>query len=590
MRVYTQTYTYDDSGNLTQMKHVAGAGNWTRDYTYAPGRDQLATTQVGAGPTFSYPHDSHGNMLSLGGLGEVLSWNHRDELASYFVGTGEATYYQYDASGQRVRKYSGANDSNYSETIYLGGFEVVSNVSGGDETRLETLYVSDGQSRVCTVERKTWVDGLPSSSPVNWRYQVGNHLGSVSVELDEAGEVISYEEYHPYGSTSYRSHRPGGVNLSLKRYRFTGKERDDESGLYYHGARYYAAWLGRWTAADPIGIGDGLNRFAYVRGNPVGLTDPQGTRSSDETDGPAIAGASVDRFGLQGLYNAEILSAQTNDDGTVGVTLSDGSEFASTHEEISAAIEGDEEVAAEKQFNQDREKLKLVAGPGSHYEDMPAHFAPYLRDQTAGIQDPYLQSVGRSQQGALRGFGRFAGDVRFWAGILGGALGASSEIKALEAVKLEAGSALAASDWFKSAQVREGVAMVVEPSLKALQTGRISYSNQEVRLLYKAQDAALINIDRRLQNNGYGLRQRAELIFNFRNKIREESRMLMDAEELANLVSQRAKSANAAEHLSFDEFIADKMARKNISYSDALRDTIQSSARSNPAYDKKAGL
>jgi RHS repeat-associated protein len=218
-------------------------------------------------------------MQSLGGLGEVLAWNHRDELASYFVGTGEATYYQYDASGQRVRKYSGANDSNYSETIYLGGFEVVSNVSGGDDTRLETLYVSDGQSRVCTVERKTWVDGSPSSSPVNWRYQVGNHLGSASVELDEAGEVISYEEYHPYGSTSYRSHRPGGANLSLKRYRFTGKERDDESGLYYHGARYYAAWLGRWTAADPIGIGDGLNRFAYVRGNPIILNDPSGNAS-----------------------------------------------------------------------------------------------------------------------------------------------------------------------------------------------------------------------------------------------------------------------------------------------------------------------
>jgi RHS repeat-associated protein len=277
LRNYTQTYTYDDSGNLTQMKHAAGAGSWTRNYTYHPGGNRLATTQIGSGPVVSYTHDAHGNMQSLGGLDEKLDWNHRDELASYFVGTGEPTYYQYDASGQRVRKYSGANESNYSETIYLGGFEVVSNVSGGAETRLETLCVSDGQSRVCTVERKTWIDGLPSSSPVNWRFQLGNHLGSASVELDEAGEVISYEEYHPYGSTSYRSHRPGGANLSLKRYRFTGKERDDESGLYYHGARYYAAWLGRWTAADPIGIGDGLNRFAYVRGNPILFNDPNGT-------------------------------------------------------------------------------------------------------------------------------------------------------------------------------------------------------------------------------------------------------------------------------------------------------------------------
>jgi RHS repeat-associated protein len=280
LRNYTQTYTYDDSGNLTQMKHEAGAGSWTRIYTYHPGGNRLATTQIGSGPVVSYTHDAHGNMQSLGGVGEELRWNHRDELASYFIGTGEPTYYQYDASGQRVRKYSGVSAENHSETIYLGGFEVVSNVSGGDETRLETIYVSDGQSRVCTVERKVKVDGSPSISPVNWRYQLGNHLGSASVELDEAGAVISYEEFHPYGSTSYRSHRPGGANLSRKRYRFTGKERDDESGLYYHGARYYAAWLGRWTAADPIGIGDGLNRFGYVRGNPINFNDPTGNFSA----------------------------------------------------------------------------------------------------------------------------------------------------------------------------------------------------------------------------------------------------------------------------------------------------------------------
>ncbi|WP_407655320.1 RHS repeat-associated core domain-containing protein [Aureispira anguillae] len=39
--------------------------------------------------------------------------------------------------------------------------------------------------------------------------------------------------------------------MNLKRYRFTNKERDDETGLYYFGVRYYAAWLGRWTSSDP---------------------------------------------------------------------------------------------------------------------------------------------------------------------------------------------------------------------------------------------------------------------------------------------------------------------------------------------------
>lgn len=66
--------------------------------------------------------------------------------------------------------------------------------------------------------------------------------------------------------------------------RNTGKEKDEESGLYYHGARYYACWLGRWTAADPIGIGDGLNVYMYVQGNPVKLQDPSGTQGEYEID------------------------------------------------------------------------------------------------------------------------------------------------------------------------------------------------------------------------------------------------------------------------------------------------------------------
>jgi RHS repeat-associated protein len=77
--------------------------------------------------------------------------------------------------------------------------------------------------------------------------------------------VVSYEEYHPYGTTSYQAGQTA-AEVSLKRYRYTGKERDEETGLYYHGARYSAAWLGRWTAADPAGMVDGPNLYAYVRG------------------------------------------------------------------------------------------------------------------------------------------------------------------------------------------------------------------------------------------------------------------------------------------------------------------------------------
>ncbi len=76
------------------------------------------------------------------------------------------------------------------------------------------------------------------------RYQYGNHLGSASLELDKDGGFVSYQEYFPFGGTSYTI---GEVSSA---YRFTGKELDEFTGLYYFGARYYASWLGRWTTAE----------------------------------------------------------------------------------------------------------------------------------------------------------------------------------------------------------------------------------------------------------------------------------------------------------------------------------------------------
>jgi RHS repeat-associated protein len=123
--------------------------------------------------------------------------------------------------------------------------------------------------------------GSDPAPPQLIRYQFGNHLGSASLELDDQAQIICYEEYTPYGSTSYQAVR--SRTETPKRYRYTGKERDEESGLYYHGARYYAPWLGRWTSCDPTGLGDGVNLLAYGQCNPVRFTDQSGTQS-DETE------------------------------------------------------------------------------------------------------------------------------------------------------------------------------------------------------------------------------------------------------------------------------------------------------------------
>src|SRR5690606_10979128 len=125
--------------------------------------------------------------------------------------------------------------------------------------------------------------GATTNTPM-WRYQLSNHLQSASMELDAAGGVLSYEEYHPYGSTAFHTAK-AGAEVSAKRYRYTGKERDEETGLYYHGARYYAPWLGRWTAADPLGVAapgrPDLNLYGHVRGRPVHSSGSSGLEEDD---------------------------------------------------------------------------------------------------------------------------------------------------------------------------------------------------------------------------------------------------------------------------------------------------------------------
>lgn len=279
--------------------HQATNGNWTRAYVYneasliEPGKknNRLSSTAVGQ-RTEAYTYDAHGNMTIMPHL-SLMGWNYKDELSVTSrqamndtpppEKVPETSFYVYDASGQRVRKVTERqNGTRKKERIYLGGFEIYRDFSSnGSDIKLEreTLHMMDDKQRIALVETKTVdvEDGDTLLTPVI-RYQLSNHLGSASLELDVDGAVISYEEYHPYGTTAYQAGR-SVAEVGLKRYRYTGKERDEETGLGYHGARYYAPWLGRWTAADPIGIGDGINQYVYARNNPIVRYDLNGKSS-----------------------------------------------------------------------------------------------------------------------------------------------------------------------------------------------------------------------------------------------------------------------------------------------------------------------
>lgn len=199
----------------------------------------------------------------------TLAWDEENRLVQGDLGGGGAAYYQYDASGQRVRA-TVVNNGTTETRIYLGATELYrKDVAGSPRVERQTLHVDANADRIALVETTT-TDAAPT--PV-LRYQLTDHLGSSVVEVSQTCDLLSYEEYHPYGTTSF--HSAAGA-VSLKRYRFTGKEKDDKTGFYYHGARYSAVWLGRWTSPDPAGLVDGTNRYGYSRNNPVHFVDPNG--------------------------------------------------------------------------------------------------------------------------------------------------------------------------------------------------------------------------------------------------------------------------------------------------------------------------
>ncbi|RQZ06079.1 toxin [Burkholderia sp. Bp9031] len=306
MGTYIERYVYDAVGNFLQMQHRGGGpanAGWTRTYDYLDpsliedgnggallkaGNRLTRTTLNPAGNTpqpESYMHDAHGNMLRMphlgGGLpGPNMHWDYKDQLRQANLGGGGTAYYVHDASGQRVRKVWEKAPGLTEERIYLGGFEIFRRHGGAIGTNtaaLErtTLHVMDDKQRIALVETRTLDTAGDDQAPRQLtRYQFGNHLGSSYVELDEQAQIISYEEYAPYGSSTYQAVR--NQTETAKRYRYTGKERDEESGLYYHGARYYAPWLGRWTACDPAGEEEGLNLYQYCFDNPTGFVDPDG--------------------------------------------------------------------------------------------------------------------------------------------------------------------------------------------------------------------------------------------------------------------------------------------------------------------------
>jgi RHS repeat-associated protein len=279
-RVYTEAYDYDAVGFLLKLTRSAVGVADRHVRTFVPGTgNRLAAVELTAGATpvrVDYRFDVRGQMEQEGGS-RHCEWDHAGRLLAFRDQTTAAAeptvhaQYLVGAGGRRIKKLVRKKGS-YEVTVSFDGvFEHRYEVQTAIGTKREghVVHLLDGDRRILARRGGETFDGKPAELLV-----VDDHLGSSVAELDRAtGLLVGREEFRPFGETGFGSY-------ARKRYRFTGKERDEESGFCDHGARSYAPALGRWLSPDPAGPVDGLNLYAYVRNNPLRLTDPSGRQAA----------------------------------------------------------------------------------------------------------------------------------------------------------------------------------------------------------------------------------------------------------------------------------------------------------------------
>jgi RHS repeat-associated protein len=275
-RAYTETYRYDAMGSMLRLSHTSGSDGFVRDFTVESATNRLERMTIGGTP-FDYRFDATGNMVAET-TSRHFNWNHADRLAAFATQTAGAepslhAHYLYDAAGERVKKLVRRQGGAVEATHYVG--DVEHHRWGGSAAGENShVHVMDDSARIALVRVGP---AAPGAGGVAVQFHLGDHLRSSVVVVDEASSITNREELTPYGETSFGS-------FARKRYRFTGKERDEESALNYHNARHFAPYLCRWISPDPVGPTDSMCLYQYARSNPVYFTDTEGQDSDSPVD------------------------------------------------------------------------------------------------------------------------------------------------------------------------------------------------------------------------------------------------------------------------------------------------------------------
>ena len=298
-------YRYDANGNITAEKD----GPFTEDdefvftYNYDPDTDVYGTDYGFGLDAPKETEESHPENLFA--YRRNYTWNEKNLLTkssdrSYTV------HYRYGEDGQRALKYT---EEGRSETLYFNNFYTI-HIPVQDKNNPQGLRVHKhifvGNSRLVTAMTHTDNNGDNAEQREKRYYYHSDHLGSAQFVTDWRGKQYEHIEYTPYGELWIEEVAAG---LDKLPFRFTGKEMDEETGLYYYGARYLDPKYSRWLSGDPAlndyipkapiddeakkhnenlpGMGGvynivNMHLYHYAGNNPVKYTDPDGKFSQSK--------------------------------------------------------------------------------------------------------------------------------------------------------------------------------------------------------------------------------------------------------------------------------------------------------------------
>jgi len=242
-----ESYSYDANGNRTNAGYQTGVNN------------QLLSDGV-----YTYTYDDEGNLKTRTKIGtsevRTFTWDYQNRLVSVTDQFGtmatSTVSYTYDVLNRRIAKSVNGSSTQF---VYDGD-NVILEFNG---SAIPSVRYLQGPG----VDQTLAQEGNGQTS-----WMLTDHLGTVRDLVNNSGSVVNHFTYDSLGQVLNST--PGGVDT---RYKYTGREFDAETGLYYYRARYFDASVGRFIGQDPIGFSAGdSNLYRYVANSPIKYVDPLG--------------------------------------------------------------------------------------------------------------------------------------------------------------------------------------------------------------------------------------------------------------------------------------------------------------------------